>query len=178
MEQLAQRGIDCDALARLSRDNPKECKEQLKSLGIKPMGAMLRVFAELIAYQLPAAPPPLTPAPPEALPAISNGEPSHNIGRETFRKVGSETEKKLLIRGKKLKEEGNVSFKDQNYVAACAAYREGIEAIAAVRLSAPTMEAQAAPLLVSLHSNMCIALMALQQFRAARDSAGTWETDV
>ena len=156
VQDLRERGVDCDALARLARENPKACQAQLKELGVTQMGIRARLITELAANgEASSDVSSLHAAPGPALPASRTSGP----------------ESKLLTKAMRFKELGNQSFKDQNYVAACEAYREGIEAAEAARATAPAAASKVNPVLVALLSNICLAYSALSQYRVAKDSA-------
>ena len=156
LAELHRRGADCHALARLARDDAKECKEQLKALGVTQMGARMRMLSELLALVPPSA----AAAPPQPSPSRRPG-PNKRAGDE----------RRLLAQVTRLKERGNASVSDQNFVAACEAYREGLDVAHAAQEAGTASAELLAPLLVSLHSNLCLCYISLQQWRSAQESA-------
>lgn len=138
-------------------------------------------FSELVVHNgSDSIPPSTNPSSSDCTPTRAAGcEPASTDDENGILKSGGGASsnssgapvKKLLAQATQLKDQGNERFQDQNYVAACEAYRAGIETAEAARLTSHLMEAQVVPILVSLHSNMCLALIALKQYRAAKDSA-------
>ena len=180
LDDLTRQGADIDSLARLAIDNPGKLKENLKALGVATLGARTRITTALRAHHEASrkAAGDATVASTE-LPIASAGsglasnltvastamptEPAAKASASNF-----PSKKKILNTMVGYKERGNVSFKEQNMLAACEDYRRGIEAAAS--LSAEDAD-EAQQILLSLHSNMAAAYIALQQWRSANESA-------
>ena len=162
IDELRNRGCDVDALARIAQANAKACHAQLKELGISQMGVRARLITELVTYGEQALGVPMGPTLPG--PTLPGGSKSSKL-------PGGSESSKLLAKALRLKERGNESYKEQNHVAACEAYREGIEAAEAARAAAPSAASKVNPVLVALHSNICLCLAELKQYRVAIDNA-------
>lgn len=157
---------DVETLAALARSNSKELQVQLKQLGITTMGVRMRVQSALLA--LPPSAPRIVPAAPPSVTTSSPATPAAPPAPiEKHGAAPSIADTQLLARITKLKEQGNQHVKTQSYVAACEFYREGV----ALGLDALLPAEALSPLLVSLHSNLCLCYIALQQWLSAKDSA-------
>ena len=171
LDELSLKGVDIDALARLAQASPKESLAKLKELGIAQMGARMRLQSDLLAHVPAETSSPVTTVTPK--PAGSTKVPFAKAPTSPPAAAPDATGKlkmghKLAIdRITKVKEQGNASVKENNMVAACEAYRNGLEL---ARDSGVPAEALA-PLLVSLHSNLCLCYITLKQWLSAKESA-------